>query len=688
MIFAAFSLLIALLPASPAQEPAALAKLNQLVQTLVDEEEIVGAELLVIQNGQPILHEAYGWRDRESEVPMTTGSVFCVRSMTKPLIGAAILMLAEAGSLRLDDKVSQYLPFFDAETTRDITVEQLLLHTSGLPMSLIMNSTLTDIEGIQAVARLGGGYALEFAPGSAFHYSDQGTDTLTALIEVVSGIPAADFVQKRLLDPLGMRDTATMMSEDHALRERGCSKYIGSRGHWTRFWSTDQSPLFPFFLGSQGLYSTLPDYARFLDFYLHDGKIGEQQLLAAPLVRKTLTPGPYPLGGPTGLPGLRTDYGCLMQLWTGPVEEGDGRELVAFGHTGSDGTHAWAFPEQNAMALYFTQSRGTMSGLRVESALGELFLGVPVVAAPAAPPLEPFLGYYWENSDDDYRAIVRDGENLALEVPGRAILSLTYAGGDRWTVQHEAEALVFDRAESGEVTGFHMGDHQEFRFAPSADLPGADAVAARVLAAHRLDLLETLGPMRLSYDVVLPAMNLKGTEKTLFDWPDRVRTDSVFGEEFSREAFDGEVARSVSRAKPLTIAEGQIAERMRVDHALARYGDWQRWHPRLQVIQQIVRAGKTLLLVRAGDASAPARTFFVDSETGRVLGEDNVLLVEGLGLLGQRLRYDDFRDVSGMTLPFSIKARFSNPMLGSSESTLTGFELGVALPEGFFELKD
>jgi len=688
MILAAFSLFVAQTPGTPAPEPQALAKLSQLVQSLVDEEEIVGAELLVIQDGQPILHQAYGWRDRESELPMTTGSVFCVRSMTKPLIGASILMLVEEGKLRLDDQVSQYLPYFDADTTRDVTVEQLLLHTSGLPMSLIMNKKLTDLEDIHAVARRGGGYALEFPPGTGFNYSDQGTDTLTALVEVVSGVLAADFVQKRLLDPLGMRDTATVMGEDHPLRKRGCSKYLGSRGNWSRFWSTDQPPLFPFFLGSQGLYSTLTDYAKFLDLYLHGGKVGGKSLLGESLVRKTLTPGPFPLGSPTGLHELRADYGCLMQLWTGPAEEGDARELVAFGHTGSDGTHAWAFPEQNAMALYFTQSRGTMSGTRVEAALGELFLGVPVAVAQPAPPMEEYLGYYWENAEDDYRAIVMDQGSLALEVPGRAVVALGFVSGDRWMIVQEGQPLDFHRAESGAITGFSVGDHQEYRFIPSADLPSADEVAARVLAAHRLDLLETLGPLRKSFDTVLPTLNLKGTITTHLAWPDRARTDSVFGQEFAYEAFDGEIARTLSRTKALAVVEGRMAEQMRVDHDFARFGDWKRWHPHLQVIQQLSRAGKTLLLVRAGDASAPARTFFVDAETGRMLGEDNVLLVEGVGMLGQRMRYDDFRDVAGMTLPHSIKARFSNPMFGTSEATLTGFELGVELPDGFFELQN
>ena len=108
--------------------PEALAGLGELVQSLVDEEEIVGAELLVIKNGHSILHEAYGWNNREEEVPMEVGSVFCVRSMTKPFIGTAILMLIDDNELELDDRVSKYLPAFDVDGKREITVEQLLQH--------------------------------------------------------------------------------------------------------------------------------------------------------------------------------------------------------------------------------------------------------------------------------------------------------------------------------------------------------------------------------------------------------------------------------------------------------------------------------------------------------------------------------------------------------------------------------
>ncbi|MBL7009275.1 MAG: beta-lactamase family protein [Planctomycetes bacterium] len=703
-ITATFCLLAAL--GAPAQEPSpapfpastataegvsaqSLARLDRLVQTLVDEDEVVGAELLVIKNGRSILHQAYGWRDREAEVPMTTGSVFCVRSMTKPLIGAAVLMLVEEGLLQLDAPVASYLPAFDVDGSREITVEHLLTHTSGLPMSLILGRDLRQLDGIQAVAGLGAGRALDFDPGSAFQYSDQGTDTLTAIVEVVSGVPAADFVRARLLEPLGMRDSACLMREGHPLRARGCSKYAGVRGDWTRFWSADDPPLFPFFLGSQGLYSTLPDYARFLGFWLRGGRAVEEKLLDARLVRRALTPGPFPLGGSTGLPGLASRYGFLMQLWAGPGAEGaaGAGEVVAFGHTGSDGTHAWVFPEQEAMALYFTQSRGTLTGLRVEEALGELFLGAPVEPVGATPPLTPYLGYYREHDDDSYRAIVLDGAGLALEIHGKAVVPLVYLGEDRWKLQPDpSKVLAFDRAPTGEVTGYRVGDHQEHRFEPSEELPDVEELGARVAATHRLDLLESLGPMRINSQLTLGALDLQGEVSTLYAWPDRFRVDAGFGEEWEMIVFDGERVSYAAATEPAAALEGPRAEMMRLGNHFARFGDWRRWHARMQVIQQLQRGGKEILLVRAGDTSAPAPTFLIDLETGRVLGEESMILLPGLGRIGQQLRFGDFRDVSGMLLPFQIKAEIANSMIGALVTTVTEIELGVELSDRAFEL--
>jgi CubicO group peptidase (beta-lactamase class C family) len=701
-------LLLALAPGSPTQEPAnsdapfpassalaegmspeVLADLGNLIQGFVDDQDIVGAELLVIKNGHSILHEAYGWRDREAQVAMETGSVFCVRSMTKPLIGASILMLVDDRKVKLDDHVAEYLPSFDVEGSRDITVEHLLTHTSGLPMSLLLGKNLRELDGIQAVAELGAGYELDFEPGSAFAYSDQGTDTLTALIEVVSGMSAAEFVSSRILGPLGMQESACVMAEDLPLRARGCVKYAGSRGEWTRFWGPDEPPLFPFFLGSQGLYSTLEDYGQFMDFWRRKGRPEKERLLGARYVRQALTTGPHPMKGPTGLPGLHTAYGYLMQLWVGSDEDGE-EEVVAFGHTGSDGTHAWVFPEQQAMVFYFTQSRGNSTGIQVEEVLGELLLGVPYNANEAAPPFEQYLGYYMEDDENDlYRAIIRDGEDMALEIMGKGVVPLTYVGEDRWKLRpNPSESLTFDRSEAGIVTGFHVGDHKEFRFEPSSDLPNIDEIAARVAEFHRIDLLESLGPLRLSGAVTIEKQNITGETSTLLAWPDRIRVDSEAAGQFERYAFDGETVRTFTSATPLTIHQGERAEMLRLDSPLVRYGDWGRWYPDAQVIQQIEGGGKKVLLVRTSGTSSPARTLYINLENGGILAEDSLAHIPSLGRIGQHVEYGDHRDVSGMMLPFRTEIEFAHPLIGTIVTTITDVKLDAELHDGIFELGD
>jgi hypothetical protein len=282
-----------------------------------------------------------------------------------------------------------------------------------------------------------------------------------------------------------------------------------------------------------------------------------------------------------------------MQLWTGPAaadEDGraGAREVVVFGHSGSDGTHAWVFPEQDAMVLYFTQSRNNTTGLRVEEALGELFLGVPYDPNQAAPPFDSYLGYYWEGEGDLYRAIIRDGEDLALEIIGKGVVPLTYAGEDRWKFRpNPGVVLAFDRSEEGQVTGYHIGEHQEFRFEPSDELPSLDEIVARVRAAHRIDLLESLGPVRVKSSLTIEAQGVTGEVSTWLAWPDRWREDGVAKDQFEHAAYDGQRVWYASMAKPKAQLEGPRAEALRLQSPFIRFGDRRRWYPRCQVIQRL-----------------------------------------------------------------------------------------------------
>lgn len=666
-----------------------LLELSDLVQSFVDDDEVVGAELLVIKNGHTILHEAYGLADQDTGTPMQIDSVFCVRSMTKPLIGACIRMLVEDGELQLDDPIALYLPEFDVDDKRDITIRQLLTHTSGLPFSMIAAADPRQLESVRAVAELGAEAELKFEPGTGFQYSDQGTDTLTALIEVITDVPAEDYLTARLLVPLGMDSSTCLMTADSPLRERALSKYAGSAGAWTRFWSPDDEALFPIFLGSQGLYSSLEDYARFLELWMHRGLVGERRLLSEESVQETFTPNAFRFPGSTGLSGLTAGYGSLMQVWTAPGTDPSDTVLSAFGHTGSDGTHAWAFPEQDALVLYFTQSRGTLTGLRVEEALASLFLGAPSTADLTVPPLEDYLGYYWEGEGDMYRAIVRDGDGLALEVLGRAVARMAYVGEDGWKLRDEPSTILdFQRAESGEVTGYRIGDHREFRFEPADTLPTAEDIVALIGRAHRLDLMESLGPVRFNSTLDIASVGVQGDVTSWVVWPGRFRIDvkAAGGEE--RMSFDGEVVRSESSLQPLSIVDGPLADSIRLDNPFARFGNLLEWYPQLQAIQHLEDGGRKILLVRTGDANAPASTFFIDAESGQVRRIAAFPFMAGLGRVGVKTSFGEFRDVSGMLLPYRTESEVANPFIGTIVITVSGIEVGVELPAGGFALGD
>src|SRR5579871_3699809 len=102
-----------------------------VVEQAVARDDIRGAVVLVTRRGQVVLHEAVGYRDRDGHAPMTRDTLFHVASNTKPVVATAVLMLVEDGKIDLDAEVRRYLPSFDTDKSKSITVKQLLSHTSG-----------------------------------------------------------------------------------------------------------------------------------------------------------------------------------------------------------------------------------------------------------------------------------------------------------------------------------------------------------------------------------------------------------------------------------------------------------------------------------------------------------------------------------------------------------------------------
>jgi CubicO group peptidase (beta-lactamase class C family) len=472
-------------PESQGIPAAAVRRLAEEVEKYLKAGAIVGAELLVIKNRKTILHEVFGDRDREDKLPMVRDTIFNIRSMTKPLTGVAVQMLADAGKLRLGDPVKKYLPGFDNDKSRAITIEQLLQHRSGLPLTIIVK-TIDEYTDLQSQAKAIGEKGPQFKPGEKFRYSDDGSDAAAAVVEKVSGMKIDRFVAERVLQPLGMADSFYPSKDDDPRKKRLASLYIKSPGNWKRFWKPGGAPMYPFAWGSQTLYSTPADYARFLTLWMDGGKAGGKQLLSKEAMARILTPVSLmkTLGGdgafPTGFDGLSPWYGQMAVLHAAGDKPGR-EQVVSIGHGGSDGTRAWAFPADDLIVCYFTQSRGGLTAIRLETTVQETLLRRTGPAAKVPDELKPYLGTFYASfgqyKNTPFEVVFRNG-GLALDIPDQLVFALKEPDkeGRRAFAVSDTRAVSFKKDAAGKVTSMTL-----FQSGQSFELPREKPAGAKPL---------------------------------------------------------------------------------------------------------------------------------------------------------------------------------------------------------------
>jgi CubicO group peptidase (beta-lactamase class C family) len=473
-------------PQSQGLSEQALQQLADEVQGYFDDGLIVGAELVVIKNRRVVLHQAIGWKDREDQVPMERNTLFNIRSMTKPVLGTITQTLIDEGKLALDDPVAKYLPSFDNAKSDAITIRHLLTHRSGLPLSLLAN--WPNYASLQDIATEAGEHGPDFAPGTRFQYSDTGSDTLGAVLEVVSGVALGDLYRERVLEPLGMSDTVTMIDADDPRTERIASAYLGTRNNWSRYWSPADGPLYPFSMGSQSLYCTPLDYARFLALWMDGGQVGEQRLLSAEAVQRAMVPVSTmkQLGAdadyPTEFPGLDVWYGQFWMLYVDPNAP-EGAPPLAFGHGGSDGTAAWVWPDRDLIVLYFTQSRGGATVIRFEEVLDCLLInpGPGEEAAQLPEEWQPYLGTFTGRTgvlrNQQYTVVARDG-HLAVDIPEGLLVDLQEAEQEgKWFFTIDPSVTVsFEHDEGGNVMAMSLHLPDETFVLPRGEAPPEPAL--------------------------------------------------------------------------------------------------------------------------------------------------------------------------------------------------------------------
>ncbi len=672
-------------PESVGLSATSLEALDAVVQGFVDDDLTVGAELLVIKNRRTVLHAAHGWADRDSKQEWKPGSIVCIRSMTKPIVGTAIQMLIDEGKLALDDPVSKYLPEFDTPTHGAITIRNLLEHRSGLPLSSLVGTDYKSFKSVRDVAGLAAKADLHFKPDEQFNYSDDGTDTLAALVGVVAGMSTEQFIQQRLLDPLAMSDTVLVFGQDDPRRAKAVSAYAGSKGAWSRFWSPEEEPLFPYFLGSQSAYATCADYARLLclwaDGGMHDGK----RLLSEQAIERGLAPRSEMMY-PCGLTGLTTFYGQLWMVWSDT--SGESPRRVAFGHGGSDGTMAWIWPEQDLIVVYFTQSRGGLTPLTLEGEIDYLLLGGPSrdVAAVDAAQLAPLVGQYWDEEDSYYWSIDAEEGKLTATLQGRTALSFVPDEADAtWKAELAPQLKIrFDRTNIGPAAALIVSkpgspEATLSRMNSKTEWPAPETLVANVVAAHHVSNVTNV----IRREGTLEMASRSGTI-TNYIAADRGRSDiDLAGTKVRVVIRDGKVWMRRGDA-PASEMTGTAAQAAIAEQAFVVFGDWIANGATVRVLREFDVDGQPSWMVHVALPGTHPCTMFVEKSTGRLIRQDRVADVPGAGALGLSTRFSDFETVGGALLPRVIESKYV-AVLGTSRVSFEDQQV-VEEADGLFDI--
>jgi CubicO group peptidase (beta-lactamase class C family) len=354
-------------------------KIDSVLNSAVASEQIPGAIVLVAKKGQLLIHKAYGYsqlynRDGSTKLinppALTTQHLFDVASLTKTFTTTGILLLVDRGLLQLDDAVAKHLPSFNTPDKKAITVRQLLSHSSGLQAWYPMYYRASNkYEVYKLIASL----PLEYPTGTLRKYSDLGFTILGQLMEVISKSTLADFMQREIFIPLGMKNTsytplqvlpgraiaATSIGNPYEYRmvrdsTLGFRKSEINPDSWTGWrnynligevndgntWYAGKG-----ISGAAGIFSTAQDLLKLANFWLYKGQSVALSLQNQQWVQEFLTPDEFK----NGLGWMMDNSNSFMK----------NAPSGTFGHTGFTGTSITVVPSEELVVILLINRQQT-----------------------------------------------------------------------------------------------------------------------------------------------------------------------------------------------------------------------------------------------------------------------------------------------------------------------------------------
>ncbi|KJC39676.1 beta-lactamase [Bradyrhizobium sp. LTSP849] len=366
--------------------PEGLAKVSDYIRNEIATGKFPGAIMLLQQHDKPVYYENFGVRDVATEISMSADTIFRLYSMSKPITSVMAMMLVEEGKLSLDDPVSKYIPAFadmkvgvekkaeDGKVAlaleplnRPVTIKDLMRHTSGLPYGYygggkvrelyadanLFHSNLTNAEFAAKIATL----PFVEQPGTMWDYG-YSTDILGRVVEVISGKTLLQFEKERLLDPLGMTETAFYVA-DPTKFPRIAEPMPDDRNISPTTQVRDPRLPLKWESGGGGLVGTIGDYARFAQMLLNGGSYEGRRYLKpetiALMASDHVGPETKIARDQNYYPGASSGFGLGFAVRTS-VPEGTSWPLGEYRWDGVGGTFFFIDPEDDLFGIFMVQT--------------------------------------------------------------------------------------------------------------------------------------------------------------------------------------------------------------------------------------------------------------------------------------------------------------------------------------------
>ena len=414
-----------------------------------------GAALAVTRDGDIIYKQGYGTTNLEYDIPITTGTIFDIASVSKQFAGFAIATLSHEGKLSLDDDIRMYLPDV-SDFGNTITIRHLLHHTSGLrdwvQSLVIAGDMMDDVISFKHILKMARHQkTLNFEPGTEFLYSNTGYNLLAEIVEKVTGDSFREWTDTHIFKPLAMTNTHFHDDYQMILKNRAYSYQTDENDRFKHAVNNTTA------LGSSSLCSTVEDLAKWI-LNFDDVRIGGQTVIEQMHQRGVLNN------------GEQIDYAFGLSI-------SEYRTLRTVGHSGSwrgFRSHLMRFPDQkfgvvilcNLDTFNPLSLAEKVAGLYLTDALAPVEVSASEKAAEPAEdvksePLVPeqlteFEGdYYTEELDTTYTIGVR-GDGLVAQHRRHDDILLTYADGHFRGNAWFFPEIHFIRDDTGRVTGFKL----------------------------------------------------------------------------------------------------------------------------------------------------------------------------------------------------------------------------------------